>query len=701
MTPFQRRPAAAPLRRPSPQLRAIVEEEERLLAQVRAVLGRATGLGELPDYDGELLALRDALAEERLADDRAMLLEQMDRMAALSAARERYDPQRPDTANPYFAHLLLEIDGRGQRDLLLGPRTFLRGDVRIIDWRHAPISRVFYRFREGDYFAEEIAGRQLEGEVLARRVVTVVDGRLVRVAAPQGTCLRTAAGWRMVEDERRLAGGAGSATRPDTAGQQAAAVGPELRLRSDKHLPAISALLDPEQFDLLTRDPEALLVVAGGAGSGKTTVGLHRLAWLAYQDDKRFRSGRMLVLVFGRALARYIAKVLPALGVEGVPVKTLSDWAQAMRRRHFPKLTPEVIRHTPAEVVRFKTHRILVPMLERAARDKPDARPEVLFDELFTDRDWLGRGVAQHAPGAFSADELDRIQRWCADQHFRRVDPDDRADEEPAGYDEEDAPILLRLQQLLRGRLVFRGRRRLSYDHLLVDEVQDFSPLELLVLLDTVRGGSVTLAGDPAQHITDNDFSDWSEVLRLLGQQHVEVRPLQVSYRSPRWVAELGRAVLGPLAPTDPLRAGREGMAPELLRFGDAGAALTLLADTLADLMAREPQASVAVLARDARQADEAYDSLNRADLPALARVRDQEFSFGPGIEVTDVAQTKGLEFDYVVLLGADGHNYPATDAARHLLHVGITRAIHQLWLLVWRSPSTLLPDWLEARLGG
>lgn len=700
MTPLQRRPATAPLRRPGPQLRAIVEEEEHLLGQVRAELGRATGLGELPDYDGELLALRDALAEERLADDRAMLLEQMDRMASLSAARERYDPRRPDPANPYFAHLRLEIDGRGRRDLLLGPRTFLRGDVRIVDWRHAPISRVFYRFREGDYFAEEIAGRQLEGEVLARRVVSIVDGRLVRVAAPQGTCLRTAAGWRLVEDESRLAGGAGSATRPDTAGLQAS-VGPELRVRDDKHLPAISALLDPEQFDLLTSDPEALLVVAGGAGSGKTTVGLHRLAWLAYQDEQRFRPGRMLVLVFGRALARYIAKVLPALGVEGVPVKTLSDWAQSMRRRHFPELTAEVLHHTPAEVVRFKTHRIMVPMLEQAARAKPDARPEVLFDELFTDRSWMAQGVARFAPGAFSAAELNRVHRWCADQHFRRVDPDDRTDEEPAGYDEEDASILLRLQQLLRGRLVFRGRRRLSYDHLLVDEVQDFSPLELLVLLDTVRGGSVTLAGDPAQRISDNDFSDWSEVLRLLGQQHVELRPLQVSYRSPRPLAELGRAVLGPLAPAEPLRAEREGMAPELLRFGDAGAALTLLADALADLMNREPQASVAVLARDARQADEAYASLSRADLPALVRVRDQEFSFGPGIEVTDVAQTKGLEFDYVVLLGVDAANYPATDAARHLLHVGITRAIHQLWLLVWRTPSPLLPDWLETRLGG
>jgi DNA helicase-2/ATP-dependent DNA helicase PcrA len=476
---------------------------------------------------------------------------------------------------------------------------------------------------------------------------------------------------------------------------------PARGVRVDKHLPEIAALLDAEQFDLLTQDPEALLVVAGGAGCGKTTVGLHRLAWLTYQHSGRFRPARMLVLVFGKALARYISKVLPALGVDGVPVQTLEEWARSAMRRHFPELVANICDRTPAVVVRYKTHRIMIPMLARAARAAPRKRPESLFDELFTDRSWLRAGVEDFAPGAFSRDEVDLVHRWCTDQQFRRSDPGSLAEEEPACYDEEDRMILLRLYQLLSGRLVFRGKRKLAYDHLMVDEVQDFSPLELLVLTETVPAGSITLAGDPAQKITDNDFSNWSEVLAMLGQEHVEVTPLRVSYRSTQPITELARAVLGPLAPEEPLMASRDGAPVELIQFGSQGSAMVFLIDALGDLCRREPDASVAVLTTTARQADEAFWALRRSDLPGLYRVADQDFRFGPGIEVSDVAQTKGLEFDYVVLLDVSRTAYPDTDSSRHLLHVGISRAVHQLWLIHWSAASALLPEWLEPRLGG
>jgi DNA helicase II / ATP-dependent DNA helicase PcrA len=107
------------------------------------------------------------------------------------------------------------------------------------------------------------------------------------------------------------------------------------------------------------------------------------------------------------------------------------------------------------------------------------------------------------------------------------------------------------------------------------------------------------------------------------------------------------------------------------------------------------------VLTRNAAQADEAHAVLARGELPRLRRVRDQEFTFTPGVEVTDVVQTKGLEFDYVVLVGVDGESYPATESARHLLHVGLTRAIHQVWLVCWGRPSPLLPRELPAHLAG
>ena len=112
-------------------------------------------------------------------------------------------------------------------------------------------------------------------------------------------------------------------------------------LREDKHLSEITALIDPRQFDLISKPTSGLVVIQGGAGSGKTTIGLHRLAYLAFQDPQRFRSDQMLVIVFNDALVRYISRVLPALGVNDVPVMTFSDWAEQQRRRQPGATTAE------------------------------------------------------------------------------------------------------------------------------------------------------------------------------------------------------------------------------------------------------------------------------------------------------------------------------------------------------------------------
>jgi DNA helicase-2/ATP-dependent DNA helicase PcrA len=78
--------------------------------------------------------------------------------------------------------------------------------------------------------------------------------------------------------------------------------------------------------------------------------------------------------------------------------------------------------------------------------------------------------------------------------------------------------------------------------------------------------------------------------------------------------------------------------------------------------------------------------------------VADQDFSFKPGIDVTDVRQVKGLEFDYVILVDVNDGAYPDDDEARHLLHIAATRAAHQLWVITSGKPSPLLPQGLLDR---
>jgi DNA helicase-2/ATP-dependent DNA helicase PcrA len=303
----------------------------------------------------------------------------------------------------------------------------------------------------------------------------------------------------------------------------------------------------------------------------------------------------------------------------------------------------------------------------------------------------MGTVMQRLAPGAFSKKELDEVHLWCSRMHANRQDGDD--DDKPA-IDAEDEALLLRLWQLKKGHLIGRRRRKIIHDHLVVDEAQDLSPVELMVLLNTVKAKApVTLAGDTAQRLdADNDFQDWSYVLEKLGLKHVSVSPLQISYRSTAQIMRLARHVLGPLAPDEPINAPREGALPCVFSFDNAGEQITFLCDRLQDVMAVEPDANIAVLARSSYQADPVYNALFRADLPRLRRVADQDFTFAPGIDVTDITQAKGLEFDYVIIVDVDMETFPEDSTSRHLLHVGITRAAHMCWVFHCGAPSALLP---------
>ncbi|MFI5299269.1 MAG: ATP-binding domain-containing protein [Polyangiales bacterium] len=179
-----------------------------------------------------------------------------------------------------------------------------------------------------------------------------------------------------------------------------------------------------------------------------------------------------------------------------------------------------------------------------------------------------------------------------------------------------------------------------------------------------------------------------------MGLPHVEVEPLTIGYRSTRQVLELAREILGPLAPAIPPIATRDGVPVERHVFGEQSAAAAFLAGALRDLLAREPMASVALITRFPWQADVYFDVLSKAEIVSLRRVAHQDFPFRAGVDLTDVKQVKGLEWDYVVLLDVNANVYGLDDEARHLLHIAATRAAHQLWLIATGDPSPLVGNW-------
>ena len=126
----------------------------------------------------------------------------------------------------------------------------------------------------------------------------------------------------------------------------------------------------------------------GSAGSGKTTIGLHRIAYLAFADPRRFRPEKMLVIVYQRALAAYVSRVLPSLDVDGVPVMTFAAWAEAARSAAFPLLDVGITDDTPPVVMRAKSHGAMLRII--------DDRQAALAD-------WC-RARARHASSAASAE---------------------------------------------------------------------------------------------------------------------------------------------------------------------------------------------------------------------------------------------------------------------------------------------------------
>lgn len=778
----------------------IVVEECQILTKIQARLRRDAALApqKIENLDAQMIELRDAIAEAK-EEDVASLVDQMHQVAALSRTRGQGRDIPIDPKNPYFGHLRLK-ESRSQkpRDVLIGKHTMLDdGDgLSIVDWRNAPVSRLYYRYEEEDEYEEEFDDRNLEGVILTRRSLAIMDTQLRRVSAPQGTFVSDRSGrWREAVGSAKptLEGGVGTAARVPRG--QLGIHGDDDQPRADKHLQEITALIDKEQFALITQPESGIVLIQGGAGSGKTTVALHRVAYLSYNDPIRFAPKRMLIVVFNDALVEYIRHVLPSLGVDGVQVTTYRRWSDSLLRRLKLRLPIDHVETTPEVVSRFKKHPVIMRMLDalvdeqlsdavatlkrrlgerqgynqvveiwqelhrlppvvrvararhavKQARGKIPPATRTLADtalrniensmrdlcgdwiELMSDSEAIRQAIDAHANGVFSETEVETIVRWCA----RKAELEDRDEQDSAelledldaderkqrrheakvrkqealrrgvGLDPEDDALLMRLCQLKHGGIFLSGRR-FEYEHVVIDEAQDLCPIEVRVLLDCVsQGKSVTIAGDRAQKmIFDNGFRDWPELLADAGLPHVAVSPLKITYRSTRQVMALSHHILGPLAREEDQVIARDGAQVGFYGFGDIGEAVAFMADALRNLMQREPTASVALITRYPQQADVYYDALRIAEVPRLRRVARQNFAFAPGIDVTDVRQVKGLEFDYVVVLDPTNQNYPEVVESRHLLHIAVTRAAHQLWMVCAGKPSALVPEQLIIESG-
>jgi DNA helicase-2/ATP-dependent DNA helicase PcrA len=361
--------------------------------------------------------------------------------------------------------------------VLLGHLTFLESrKLPIIDWKHAPISRIFFNYREGEEYEEELPGRLANGKVVKRRVVTIARGQLWRIHAfgnsyrkkDDGSWVRDTAGFIP-----NLAGGSGSASRTLQSG---------LGLTNTPG-PDVSALLDPEQFRLLTADVEDPLLILGGAGCGKTTVALHRIAFLHHQDPKTYPQNKILVVVPEEGLVRLSRKLLDSLGLASVEVRTFDAWVEVQARRMLRSLPERVSDYTSSNVSRLKRHPALLKIF-----------PEIVRRQL----EEIIKQLDRHIPGSQHLHGLlrDRTELTMLDRLNQAEAQLMKEAEANAGH---TAPM--QLQNIKK----FFDDRRKRYMNTVGDRADLYTNFELLQLAASHSNGQITesMIKDTMSHVME------------------------------------------------------------------------------------------------------------------------------------------------------------------------------------------------------
>ena len=489
----------------------------------------------------------------------------------------------------------------------------------------------------------------------------------------------------------------------------------ELSSNADNKMKNIVTTIQREQNRIIRNEETPVLIIQGVAGSGKTSIALHRIAYLLYAQKGEISSKDILIISPNKVFADYISNVLPELGEETVPETSMEQILSTIlnhkyKYQNFFEQVTELLEKPTSDFIERIQYKATFEFISRL--DKFVLHIENNYFKATDVR--LSKYIT--IPAGFISEQFKRFHRYPVRQRFETM-TDYILEMMKLQYNlttttAEKNLLKKEIKNMFAGNndlqfykdffqwagkpemFKMRKNRTLEYadlaaiaylhialngnnaqsnvKHLLIDEMQDYSPIQYKVI-QKLYPCRKTILGDASQSVNPYGSSTADRIQKVFTTG--EIMKLCKSYRSTFEITSLAQKVQ-PNNELEPIM--RHGEQPKILQFQNTEEEVLGLSD-LINSFKNSPNTSLGIICKTESQAKELGQKL-RTYTNDISLLSNQSSAYVKGIIITSAHMAKGLEFDEVIIPQANDKNYHSS-IDKSMLYVAVTRAMHKLTL--------------------